>query len=164
MGDEEKQESRGFRVTDRRRFTDEAASSEAEEPTAPTSEPPPAAASAPARAAEAPAHEHGGHEHGHHGDELDEGDYGPVPVNFSSFVLGLSTQALLLLGEIENPVSHRVERDLVAAKQVIDILGMLEQKTINNLDASEQELLSSALFDLRMRYVELARAENKEGS
>ena len=41
---------------------------------------------------------------------------------------------------------------------------MLEQKTKNNLDASEQELLSSALFDLRMRYVELTRAENKEGS
>lgn len=165
MDDEEKQESRGFRVTDRRRFTETAEGEEgqAADPkaadtktadsatAAPTPEPPAADAPEPPLSPD-------------DDDDFDYGDQGPVPVTFSTFILGLSTQALLLLGEIENPMSHRVERDLVAAKQVIDILGMLEQKTHNNLDASEQELLSSALFDLRMRYVELARAENKEGS
>jgi hypothetical protein len=149
MDDEEKeQQSRGFRVTDRRRFTETASSEAGEDDAAEkASAPPPEAPPSP----EPP-----------YGDEGHEAEHGAVPVTFSSFLLGLSTQALLLLGEIENPVSHRVERDLVGAKQLIDILGMLEQKTRNNLDASEQELLSSALFDLRMRYVELMRAENKE--
>jgi hypothetical protein len=148
MDDEEKeQQSRGFRVTDRRRFTETASTEAGEDDTAAMESPP--ASEAPG-APEPP--------------ELTETEHGAVPVTFSSFLLGLSTQALLLLGEIENPLSHRVERDLVGAKQLIDILGMLEHKTRNNLDASEQELLSSALFDLRMRYVELARAENKEGT
>jgi hypothetical protein len=150
MDDEEKdQQSRGFRVTDRRRFT-ETAAGEAGEAEAATKESSPAPEAPPA---DEPLHD----------EELYEAEHGVVPVTFSSFLLGLSTQALLLLGEIENPISHRVERDLVGAKQLIDILGMLEQKTRNNLEASEQELLSSALFDLRMRYVELMRAENKEG-
>src|SRR5207244_4861393 len=74
----------------------------------------------------------------------------PGPVNFSTFVIGLSTQALLHLGEIANPMTNAVERDLEAAKHVIDILGILQEKTRNNLDAGEETLLSSVLYDLRM--------------
>ena len=81
----------------------------------------------------------------------------PGPVNFSTFVIGLSTQALLHLGEIANPMTNAVERDLEAAKHVIDILGILQEKTRNNLDAGEETLLSSVLYDLRMRYVDLVR-------
>jgi hypothetical protein len=84
------------------------------------------------------------------------------PVTFSTFVLGLSTQALLHLGEIPNPVTRKLETDLDAARQLIDILGMLAQKTRNNLEPGEQSLLESALYDLRMRYVELRRAGAKE--
>ena len=84
------------------------------------------------------------------------------PVTFSTFVLGLSTQALLHLGEIPNPVNRAVERDLVAAKQVIDILGILREKTRSNLDPSEEALLDSMLYDLRMRYVELLRGQKKK--
>ncbi|TMA54511.1 MAG: DUF1844 domain-containing protein [Deltaproteobacteria bacterium] len=79
------------------------------------------------------------------------------PVNFSTFVLGLSTQALLHLGDIPNPMTKAVERDLEAAKHVIDILGILQEKTRNNLDAGEDTLLASVLYDLRMRYVDLTR-------
>ncbi|HLK11263.1 MAG TPA: DUF1844 domain-containing protein [Candidatus Binatia bacterium] len=86
------------------------------------------------------------------------------PVTFVTFVLGLSTQALLHLGDIESPVSHAVERDLGAAKQVIDILGILREKTRNNLEASEESLLDSILYDLRMRYVALVRGTAKEGT
>ena len=78
---------------------------------------------------------------------------------FSTFLLGLSTQALLLLGEIANPVSGAIERDLVAAKQVIDLVGVLEVKTRGNLDAEERRFLESVLYDLRMRYVENARKQ-----
>jgi len=87
-----------------------------------------------------------------------------VLVTFSTFLLGLSTQALLHLGEIPNPASSQIETDLVAAKQVIDILGVLDAKTRGNLEQAEQELLESVLYDLRMRYVELARRSAKEAT
>jgi len=87
-----------------------------------------------------------------------------VPVTFSTFLLGLSTQALLHLGEIPNPTSGQVETDLIAAKQVIDILGILEVKTRGNLEEAEQGLVESVLYDLRMRYVELARRNAKEAT
>jgi uncharacterized protein DUF1844 len=85
-------------------------------------------------------------------------------VTFSSFVLGLSTQALLHLGEIPDPGSGAVARDLVAARQVIDILGILRDKTRNNLAQGEESLLDSILYDLRIRYVELVRSGTKEGA
>src|SRR5262249_47815461 len=84
------------------------------------------------------------------------------PVSFSTFILGLSTQALLHLGDIESPVSGQVERDLGAARHVIDILGILEAKTKNNLEQAEERLLEAVLYDLRMRYVELVRGTSKE--
>jgi hypothetical protein len=87
-----------------------------------------------------------------------------IPVTFSTFLLGLSTQALLHLGEIPNPVSAQIETDLVAAKQVIDILGVLETKTRGNLDAAEHTLVESVLYDLRIRYVEIVQRQSKEAT
>ena len=144
--DEDREERRGFRVTDKRRFAE---TGEARPDAPPESEkaPPPAAETPPPRGA-APSL---------HPDE-------PEPVNFSTFVLGLSTQALLHLGEIPNPVTGQVERDLGASKQLIDILGILHEKTRNNLEPAEKSLLDSILYDLRMRYVELMRSGKKEGS
>src|SRR5262249_680583 len=84
------------------------------------------------------------------------------PVSFSTFILGLSTQALLHLGDIESPMSGQVERDLPAARHVIDILGILQAKTRNNLEQAEERLLEAVLYDLRMRYVELVRGTSKE--
>lgn len=95
------------------------------------------------------------------------GDTAPgddLPVTFSTFLLGLSTQVLLHLGEIPNPMSNQIETDLAAAKHVIDILGVLETKTRGNLDDGEQRLVESVLYDLRMRYVEIMRRQPKEGS
>ena len=136
---EDKEERRGFQVRDRRRFSDsgEARADLAEEAPAP---PPPAAAESAAPGAE----------------RADE------PVTFSTFVLGLSTQALLHLGEIPNPMTRALERDLGAAKHVIDILGILQEKTRSNLEPGEESLLDSVLYDLRMRYVELVRGGTKE--
>ena len=83
-----------------------------------------------------------------------------VPVTFSTFVLGLSTQALLHLGEITDPTSGAVE----AAKQVIDILGIIERKTGGNLDQAESGLIEAVLYDLRMKYVEISRRGAKEAT
>ncbi len=74
-------------------------------------------------------------------------------MNFSSFILGLSTQALMCLGEIPDPQDGKSHQDLSAAKQFIDILGILREKTSGNLDKGEAQLLDHILFDLRMRYV-----------
>src|SRR5262245_47191162 len=111
---EDKQERRGFAVKDRRRFSD-TGEARADAPDAPSEPPPPHAE----RAAEPGAAEP------------------EEPVTFSTFVLGLSTQALFLLGEIPNPETHAVERDLDGAKQMIDILGILREKTRNNLEPGE---------------------------
>ena len=81
----------------------------------------------------------------------------PPEITLSTFILSLSTQVLLHLGEIPGPAGEKPERDMLAAKQVIDILGLLREKTKGNLDEDEAALLDNVLYDLRMRYVELSR-------
>jgi hypothetical protein len=139
--DEDEQPSRGFKVEDRRRFVDDAepaaAAEKAEEP-APRVEP--TAASSPP----ADTHDHEAHEERHQ------------EINFTTFVMGLTTQALMHLGEIAEPGAPHAP-DLAAAKQMIDLLGILRDKTTGNLDAAEDQLLESMLYDLRMRYVEVSR-------
>jgi hypothetical protein len=148
--DEDREGQRGFTVKDRRRFSETGDVRESDAAPSPEPEAPPPTGSRPASPPEA-------------GPAAAPEPGGPTePVTFSTFVLGLSTQALLHLGEIPNPVTRTVETDLEAARQVIDILGMLADKTRNNLEPGEQSLLESALYDLRMRYVELRRAGAKE--
>ncbi|HWP23733.1 MAG TPA: DUF1844 domain-containing protein [Candidatus Binatia bacterium] len=78
----------------------------------------------------------------------------PLPeIDFSTFVISLSTQALMHLGEIANPLTGKIEPDVPVAKQMIDIIGMLKDKTRGNLSASEDRLMEDILFDLRMKYV-----------
>jgi hypothetical protein len=78
----------------------------------------------------------------------------PVPeVNFSAFVYSLSTSALVHLGEIPEPITEKMDKNLPLAKQTIDILGILQEKTKGNLTQEEENLLNSFLYDLRMRYV-----------
>lgn len=78
-------------------------------------------------------------------------------ITFATFVVGLSTQALVHLGELPDPQTNQPAPDLPAAQQLIDIIAMLENKTRGNLDHEEQAMLESILFDLRMKYVERAR-------
>ncbi len=74
-------------------------------------------------------------------------------MNFSSFVMSLATQALMQLGEIEPPPGINVEIDKTSARQSIDILGMLQQKTKGNLVKEEEHLLEQILHNLRLSYV-----------
>jgi Domain of unknown function (DUF1844) len=82
---------------------------------------------------------------------------GETEITFASFMVGLSTQALFHLGEIADPQGGAPSEDLPAAQQLIDIIGMLKEKTRGNLDHDEQSLLDAILFELRMKYVERAR-------
>lgn len=77
-------------------------------------------------------------------------------ITFGTFLVSLSTQALVHLGEIPDPLTGAVARNLAAAQQLIDILGILGEKTRGNLSHDETELLDAILFDLRMKYVEFA--------
>ena len=74
-------------------------------------------------------------------------------IDFSSFVFSLSTSALCHLGEVPDPVMQKIEKNLPLAKQTIDILGMLQEKTRGNLAPEEARMLESILADLRWRYV-----------
>jgi hypothetical protein len=139
MAEEETTKGKGFTVQDRRRFTDTGDAREnAEEPPAPSQ----TQTSAPSAEQQtgAPREE----------ETLPE-------INFSTFVVSLSTQALMHLGEISNPATGQVEKDLPVAKQMIDIVGMLRDKTRGNLSSNEDKLLEDILFDLRMRYVEAVK-------
>lgn len=78
-------------------------------------------------------------------------------IDFATFVLSLSHSALTHLGEAPHPETNKVEQNLPLAKQNIDLLGLLEEKTKGNLTGDEERLLAQVLFDLRMRYVERAK-------
>lgn len=78
----------------------------------------------------------------------------PLPeVTFSNFVFSLTTQALIQLGEIQDPGSKETMKNLPLAKQTIDLIGMLREKTSGNLTKEEEAFVNTALYDLRMRYV-----------
>lgn len=79
----------------------------------------------------------------------------PLPeVTLATFVLSLSSSALVHLGEVPDPETQSFQVDLPLAKQVIDTLGMLQDKTKGNLDSDEDRLLKTILYDLRLRYVQ----------
>ncbi len=78
----------------------------------------------------------------------------PFPeINFASFILSLHTSVLFHFGDLKDPVTEQTARNLPAAKQTIDLISMLQEKTKGNLDEYEQKLVEEVLFELKMRYV-----------
>jgi Domain of unknown function (DUF1844) len=142
MAGEEQEQGRSFKVQDRRRFsaTGEARDEAGEQVQA---DAPPATPEAPESS-------------GATADDVDGMAGEPAEINFATFVISLSAQALAHLGEMPDPVDQQTRVNLDGARQIIDILGILSEKTRGNLDAAESSLLSSALFDLRMKYVDRA--------
>jgi hypothetical protein len=82
---------------------------------------------------------------------------GEDAITFSAFLMGLASSALIHLGEAPNPETHRAEKNLPLARQSLDLLGLLHEKTRGNLTVEEQQLFESLLTDLRLRYVEATR-------
>ncbi len=138
--DSEKREDKGFKVRDRRRFSSEngepvenAQSEEASQVPNQESIIPPA-------------------------EKMESTTDEALPaINFSTFIISLSTQALMHLGEIPNSLTGKVEMEIPAAKQTIDIISLLQEKTRGNLDQGEEKLMEEVLYDLRMKYVEAVR-------
>jgi hypothetical protein len=151
MSEEEKKE-KGFTVSDRRRFNvsesgeaqenGKAAEEESKQPEG-AKETPPEKGEAEAKAA---------------GKKEGEGAKREEPaalpeIDFSTFVVSLSSSVLIHLGVVADPMTGEQKKELAIAKQTIDMLGMLQDKTKGNLTNEESQLLESMLYDLRMRYV-----------
>ena len=83
-------------------------------------------------------------------------------MDFATFILSLSHSALMHLGEAPHPEGNTVEVNLPMAKQTIDLLGLLEERTKGNLTGAEERLMTQILFDLRLRYVEQVKAQAKK--
>ena len=77
------------------------------------------------------------------------------PLSFSSFVFSLGTSSLMLMGESLDPQQPATPMNLPQAKEIIDILSMLEEKTKSNLSSDEASVLGDMLYTLRMKYVSL---------
>jgi hypothetical protein len=80
------------------------------------------------------------------------------PASFVNFLSTLATNAAAALGAMPHPVTGQRSLDLETGKYWLDVLGMLREKTKNNLHPQELRLLESLLGDLRMQYVQLVRA------
>ncbi len=120
---EDEKQDKGFQVSDRRRFTEEG-DQQRPEPQPSEQEAEPQAPSA------------------------------DLPgINFSTFIFSLSSSVLIHLGVAPDPLSGEKSQDLPLAKQTIDILAMLQEKTKGNLGDDERRLMDGILYDLRIQYV-----------
>ncbi|MEP6741038.1 MAG: DUF1844 domain-containing protein [bacterium] len=84
------------------------------------------------------------------------------PASFANFLMSIASNAASSLGMIEHPVTRKREVDQELGKHWIDVLGMLQDKTRNNLTPQEQQILEGLLADLRMQYVSLANATTQK--
>jgi hypothetical protein len=96
--------------------------------------------------------EHEGHEPPlpHAGDAI-------PPIDFTTFILSMSASALVHMGLAPGPDGQTHPPDLALARQNIDILLLLQDKTRGNLTGTEERLLHQILFDLRMRFIDQAK-------
>jgi hypothetical protein len=84
-------------------------------------------------------------------------------LNFSAFVISLASSAAVHFGDLADAsTGERQPPNLPAAKQMIDLLSLMEQKTKGNLDADEQQLLTQVLYELRLRFVQAATDEQNK--
>lgn len=148
MADEERGESRGFKVVDRRRFDEDGALREgaelAPEPPKKPAAPPPSASAPPPPASRGADEEMAGEEGGAEADP-----------HFLAFMQGLAQQAVMHMGLMPYP-SGRRDLQLEAARDTIDILVMLKRKTVGNLSAEEKHLLDGLIGELKMTFLEVA--------
>jgi hypothetical protein len=77
------------------------------------------------------------------------------PLDFPQFILSVAQLGFAFLGDIPSPQSGRRERNVAAARQQIDLLVLLREKTKGNLTQEEGQLLAALLYELQMRFVEV---------
>lgn len=90
------------------------------------------------------------------GPQFEGSDDEPKTIDFITFLQSLYLNALMALGEAENPETRRIEQNLDLARQNIDILTALRDKTRGNLSPAEDELLGDIIPQLQLLYVKKA--------
>lgn len=78
-------------------------------------------------------------------------------LDFSTLVMSFATTAMISLGKIPDPQTGQTVKDLALARQNIDIISILEEKTRGNLSQDEQSLIKNILYELRLAFVEATR-------
>jgi hypothetical protein len=85
--------------------------------------------------------------------EKEEAAQAEAEINFSTFVLSLTSSAFYYLGDIPDPMTGQTQENLPAVKQTIDILIMLQDKTKNNLNTEEAKLIEQLIYELQMKFI-----------
>jgi hypothetical protein len=83
-------------------------------------------------------------------------------LTFAAFVISLASSAAIHFGDLPDPVTGGTsEPNLDGAAQMIEILGLLEEKTRGNLTEDERQLLEQVLYELRLRFVQAKQGEKR---
>jgi uncharacterized protein DUF1844 len=159
------EEEKPIRVVDRRMFTADGElrpeyQSTASEP-APPPAPTPPAGPPPAPASPPPANPPPADAHAAETPPSDEPAAGEPRTAFALIIQMLAMPAYAALGMVPDPASGRQRVDRAAAREMIDLLAVLEQKTRGNLSFEESNFLSRVLYDLRLAFVEVSRPPAK---
>lgn len=77
-----------------------------------------------------------------------------LSLNFQNFIMMMTMAGMQQLGKVPNPLTGKTEKDLFQAKQTIDLLGILEEKTEGNLSKEEKDYLKSSVTNLRLNYAD----------
>jgi hypothetical protein len=84
----------------------------------------------------------------------------PYQIDFSTFIFSLATGAYIHLGLAPDPSTNQVQKDIPLAKQDIELLALLKDKTKGNLTTEEQKLFESLLTEVRLRFVEASKSKS----
>ncbi len=94
-------------------------------------------------------------------EEKEKKEMEDTKLTFSAYLLMVSATGWQFLGKVPNPATGKIEKDLIKAKEVIQLLEILEEKTKNNLTKEEEELLKTSLTNLRLNYIDELKKEKE---
>jgi hypothetical protein len=83
-------------------------------------------------------------------------------LTFSRFIVSLATTAAVHFGDLPDPATdERGEPNLPAARQMIELIELLQKKTTGNLSPAEAKLIDDLLYELRLRFVEAQQGDRR---
>ncbi|MCX6112753.1 MAG: DUF1844 domain-containing protein [Proteobacteria bacterium] len=86
-----------------------------------------------------------------------------MEIDFATFLMSLASAAYCSLGIVPNPITKKTEKNLVLAKQQINLLELIKEKTKGNLNKDEEQLMESILYQLHMTYVKSTETKTDAG-
>ncbi|MEI7998651.1 MAG: DUF1844 domain-containing protein [Candidatus Omnitrophota bacterium] len=80
-------------------------------------------------------------------------------LDFFNYIASLGFQAMIFIGEMPNPLTNQMDKNLKQAKFLIDTMTIIREKTSGNLTKEEAELINGSIYELQLRYVEAVKKE-----